>query len=404
MPVDKMRTMTLPHLDDAERRRRLAVRQAVAPAARVTDPMDAVRSVVTLHATEPPTVHLSIHARTDQVTVPEVESLLYEERSLVKQLAMRRTLFAGPRDLLPVLLGGSSARTAGNVRQQVIKDVESHGVTENGTAWVEAGFAAILDRLAGGEHLSAVQLREQLPQVQGTFQVSADKRYGGTFNVAPRLITALGATGAITRGRNGGHWRTSRPQWALTSSWLGDRPEQLPAPLAWAELVRRYLARFGPATETDVVWWLGATKSIVRAAFAAIGAEQVTLDGPETGWVLPGDTELTPELGEWVALLPVLDSTLMGWKQRDWYLPCEHVRYLFDTNGNGGTTVWHNGRVIGCWVQDDGARVRLVLREEVSSATREALEVEAARVTDFLAGTVISSVYKSALMKGEPLP
>lgn len=392
------------HLDDHERRRRLAVRHRVAPQARAADPMQAVRDVVALHATEPPTVHLALHARTQQLAVADVEALLYDERTLVKQLAMRRTLWAGPRDLLPVLLGSSSARVAATERARVIKDALAHGVTDDGEAWLEAAFAAVLGRLAGGEHLSAVELREQLPQIQGSFTVSADKKYGGTFNLGPRVLTALGATGAITRGRNAGHWRTSRPQWTTTRAWLGEHPEPLEPGAGWAELVRRYLDRFGPATENDVVWWLGATKGIVRAALTALAAEPVGLDGGSIGWVLPGDTELTPEPGEWVALLPVLDPTLMGWKERDWYLPAEHVRYLFDTNGNGGTTVWHNGRVIGCWVQDDTARVQVILRTDVSSEIDRALREEADRVSEFLAGTVISSVYKSALMKGEPLP
>ncbi len=395
-------------IDDAERRRRLAVRQHVAAGARTHEPMQAARDVVALHSTEPPTVHLALHARTRTLRVEDVEELLGTDPRLVKQLAMRRTLWAAPRDLLPALLGSSSARVAQTERARVVKDAEAHGVAEDGARWLEAAFAAVLDRLGEGEQLTAVQLREQLPELQGVFSVSRDKKYGGTFNLAPRVLTALGATGAITRGRNGGHWRTSRPQWAASSSWLGDVGEPLPAAAGWAELVRRYLDRFGPATEVDVVWWLGATKGIVRAALAAIGAEQVRLEGGDTGWVLAGDTGQTDDPGPWGALLPVLDPTTMGWKQRDWYLAPEHVPYLFDSNGNGGTTAWWNGRVVGCWVQDDDARVRVVLRdaetERVGARGMAALEAEAERVTEFLDGQVISSVYKSAQMKGARLP
>ena len=57
----------------------------------------------------------------------------------------------------------------------------------------------------------------------------------------------------------------------------------------------------------------------------------------------------------------------MGWKERDFYLDPEHTPYLFDTNGNGGTTAWWNGRIVGCWVQDDDAVVRVVLREDVGA-------------------------------------
>ena len=100
----------------------------------------------------------------------------------------------------------------------------------------------------------------------------------------------------------------------------------------------------------------------------------------------------------------MLDPTLMGWKERDFYLDPEHVPYLFDSNGNGGTTAWWNGRVVGCWVQDDAGVVRVVLREDVGAEAVRALETEAARLTAWLDGIRISSVYASLQMKSAMLP
>jgi hypothetical protein len=42
----------------------------------------------------------------------------------------------------------------------------------------------------------------------------------------------------------------------------------------------------------------------------------VRLDGGQVGYVLPDDLEATAEPEPWVALLPVLDATTMGWKDR----------------------------------------------------------------------------------------
>src|SRR5690242_21430640 len=86
---------------DDERRARLAVRHALAPGFRVGSPEAVTRAMTVLHATEPATVHLSCRARFDQCTVADVDRALYADRTLVKQLAMRRTLFVFPRDLLP---------------------------------------------------------------------------------------------------------------------------------------------------------------------------------------------------------------------------------------------------------------------------------------------------------------
>ena len=69
----------------------------------------------------------------------------------------------------------------------------------------------------------------------------------------------------------------------------------------------------------------------------------------------------TPE--PWVAVLPGLDPTTMGWKQRDWYLP-EAATESFDRAGNGGPTLWVDGRIVGVWAQTrDGEMPHPLLRE-----------------------------------------
>ncbi|MEZ5129560.1 MAG: crosslink repair DNA glycosylase YcaQ family protein [Micropruina glycogenica] len=94
----------------------------------------------------------------------------------------------------------------------------------------------------------------------------------------------------------------------------------------------------------------------------------------------------------------------MGWKQRDFYLDPALAPYLFDTNGNGGTSAWLNGRVVGCWVQDDDGRVVVLPATPLTKRHRNLLHDEADRLTTFLGATVITNVYKSRLMKGERLP
>jgi hypothetical protein len=188
------------------------------------------------------------------------------------------------------------------------------------------------------------------------------------------------------------------------SGWLGERPEPLDPHEGYAELVRRWLRTFGPGTETDIVWWLGATKTAVRRALADVGAVEVSLDGGGTGWVLADDGEPTDPEAPWAALLPVLDPTTMGWKQRDFYLHPDHTPYLFDTNGNAGSTAWWDGRVIGCWVQDEEGVVRVVLREDPGAEARAALDVEAQRLTTFLDGVRVNTVYASQQMRSALLP
>ena len=129
-------------------------------------------------------------------------------------------------------------------------------------------------------------------------------------------------------------------------------------------LVRAWLDRFGPATVDDIKWWTGWTLGHTRAALSALDVERVDLDGHE-GLVLAGDTE-SPPLEPFVTLLPGLDPTTMGWKERAWYLG-DHRSRIFDTNGNGGPTVWVDGRIVGGWAQRKTGEVVFQLLEDIGA-------------------------------------
>src|SRR3954470_7719891 len=133
---------------DVERRHRLARRHALAPGHRAADPEAATAAMTVLHATEAPSVYLSLWARVEGLTVADVDRALYVDRSLVKQLAMRRTLFVLPRDLLPAAWGSASARVAEVELRRMAKDVEKAGIATDGTAWVRDARDAVLGALA----------------------------------------------------------------------------------------------------------------------------------------------------------------------------------------------------------------------------------------------------------------
>jgi hypothetical protein len=382
------------HVSDDERRARIAVRHALAPAARADTPEAVTRAMTVLHATEPATVYLSCWARGDAIDAADVDRALYRDRTLVKQLAMRRTLFVFPRNLLPAVWPSASARVAGNERARMAKDVVTAGLAADGNEWLDRARGEVLAVLAGEPAgLTAAEIRRAVPMLGFKIQVRSGEVWS-----APRVLTHLGATADIVRGANTGGWHLSRPRWTVLRNWLGEVPEPWTAADGYRELVRRWLGTFGPGTEDDIVWWLGATKAVVRDALAVLEAVPVSLDGGGSGWLLPGDLDEPPDPGPWTALLPVLDPTTMGWKTRDFQLG-PHREHIFDRNGNGGATAWVDGRIVGCWVQDADGVVRVHLLEKVSAAARRSLDAEATRLTTWLGGFRVGSVYSSPAMK-----
>lgn len=385
------------HVTDRQRRARLGVRHALAPACFAGTPEAATAAMTVLHATEPATVYLSCWARVAVVRPADVDRALYHDRSLVKQLAMRRTLFVFPRDLLPAVWPSASARVAGNERAKLVKDVVRAGVARDGDDWLDRARAAVLDVLAGAPAgRQATEIRGAVPMIDVTMEIAtADPR------AASRVLTYLSASADIVRAANTGGWHTSRPRWTLMRDWLGDVPPSWDPADGYRELVRRWLYTFGPGTEDDLVWWFGSTRAVVRAALAGLDAVAVSLDHGGTGWLLPDDVDDVPEPGPWAALLPVLDATVMGWRHRDFYLG-PHRDEIFDRRGNAGTTAWVDGRVVGCWIQDAAGVVEVRLLEEVSAAARRALDAEAARLTAWLGGFRVPSVYASPAMRTAP--
>jgi winged helix DNA-binding protein len=387
-------------ITDEQRRARLARRHALAERAGSVE--EAVEAVTCLHATEAPTVYLSVVARSEAAR-EDIDRALYDDRSIVKQLAMRRTLFTFPRDVLPEVWGSASERVAQQLQARLAKEIEAHGIAKRGDVWLTRMSNTILRTLEERGPSTTAELREAIPPLARRLDLAPGKSYGANVPVAPRVIGTIAATGQILRGSNEGDWRTSRPRWTRTEEWLG-RPVEKSAPESgYRELVRRWLHSFGPGTEADLVWWLGATKAAVRRALADLDAVEVALsDG--IGHVLPDDVDDVPDPEPWAALLPVLDPATMGWKQRDFYLDPEDRPYLFDTNGNGGSTAWWCGRVVGCWVQDPDGVVVVVPRGDPGREALAALQVEAERLTKWLAGAKVSTVYASLQMKSATLP
>jgi hypothetical protein len=202
--------------------------------------------------------------------------------------------------------------------------------------------------------------------------------------VSTRVLFLLATEGRIVRARPLGAWTSGQYRWAPTEAWLGTALDRLDRRTASAEIVGRYLRAFGPVTRTDVRWWTGWTAKVTDQALEDVRAVEVRVDEGEA-YVPPDDGKPTPPIRErWVALLPGLDPTVMGWKERGWYLG-EHERTLFDRAGNAGPTVWVDGRVVGGWTQRKDGEVVFALLDHVDASGYRAIREACHRLESWLA-------------------
>ncbi|MCG5433454.1 winged helix DNA-binding domain-containing protein [Mycobacterium sp. MYCO198283] len=380
----------------AQRRARLGVRHFL------TRPLGATTDAVTsallgLHATDPATPYLTLWARIPGFTCADLDDALYHRRSVVKQLAMRRTLWVVPTGALADVLAGPGARVAEREWRKLAADIEKAGVTDDGDTWLRSAVDAAVRYVAVAGPSPAADIRAAVPELAGHYDPAPGKSYGGATPVAPRVLTVAAAQGRLVRGPNDGRWTTSRPRWAETAQWLGRVPATGSADDALAALVAGWLRAFGPATPADVTWWFGTTVTAARRALATVGAVEVDLHGTP-GVALPDDLDDEPEPEPWGALLPALDVTTMGWANRDWYLG-PHRPHVFDGNGNAGPTAWWNGAVAGGWCQDADGRVQLQLLDDIGADGQQTLHRHADELTAWLAGTRVNPRFPSPLSK-----
>lgn len=378
-----------------ERRARLGSRHALArPAASVEE---AAEALVGLHSSDPATVYLSARARVRGFVPADLEDALYERRVLVRMLGMRRTLFVVPLEVAATMDAACTKALAPRERRRLVGMLEDQGVARKGQGerWLRRVAAETFEALGRREQAAARELTKEVPDLGAKLVFGEGKTWGSTVGVSTRVLFLLATEGRIVRARPAGSWTSGQYRWARVETWLGSPLPKVEPADACADLLRRWLRAFGPGTSTDIRWWTGWTARLAKDTLRAVDAVEVGLpDG--AGYVLPGDVQTTEEAEPWVALLPSLDPTVMGWKDRAWYLG-DHGSELFDRNGNAGPTVWAHGRAVGGWVQRPDGEIVVALLETLDRATRERIDAERDRLCSWLGDVRFKARFQTPL-------
>jgi hypothetical protein len=154
---------------------------------------------------------------------------------------------------------------------------------------------------------------------------------------------------------------------------------------ARAEIVRRYLAAFGPASRKDIDAWSMMRQPQIRAALERL--EPLRRFRDENGRELldvPRAPLPDPETPAPVRFLPKWDNVLLSFADRTRVLPEEYRKQVISQGGDVKQTFLVDGLVAGIWDVEDG-HVVLKPFARLSGAVRSELEDEAAHLEAFLA-------------------
>jgi hypothetical protein len=324
---------------------------------------------VALHSSDPVSVFLSAMARMVHPSVEAVERALYTDRSLIRHHGMRRTLWVATPPVVRLMHAAATRDLIATERRRTRQLLAASGV-DDPEQWLAEAEQQVLADLREHGPSTAREIGQRGGVLRQRLQLAPGKAYAAVQSAHTRVLYILGFDGKMLRGQPSS-WINGAYRYVDAESWLPGGFGDLDPRQAAAELAGRWLQRFGPATTTDLQWWMGWTMSRTRQALADCGAVEAELDGG-AGWLAADDPPLNP-VEPWVAVLPGLDPTIMGWKQRDWYLPSTSVE-VFDTAGNGGPSLWVDGRVVGAWAQTRDGTIHTHYFERVAAARRREID------------------------------
>jgi Winged helix DNA-binding domain len=369
-------------IDTEERRARLAERHLLLPRTWTDDLPQIADDLVALHSTDPVSVFLSAMARMVHPSVQAVETALYIDRSLIRHHGMRRTLWVATPPVVRLFHAAATRDLLATERRRTCQLLAASGV-EDPERWLAEAEAQILADL--GEHgpSTAREVGQRSETLRQRLHLSPGKAYAAVQSAHTRVLYILGFDGKMLRGQPS-NWINGAYRYVDTESWLPGGLGDVDPRHAAAELANRWLLRFGPATTADLQWWMGWTMKRTKQALADCGAVEAELEDA-LGWLAADDPPVGP-VEPWVAVLPGLDPTIMGWKQRAWYLPSTSME-VFDSAGNGGPSIWVDGRVVGAWAQTKDGSIHTHYFERVPAARRREIDERIAQMKTWIGDT-----------------
>lgn len=326
-------------------------------------PVAVAERLLAIQAQDPRGARLAIRARTNGLTIADIDRELTERRSLLITWLNRGTLHLIRSQDYPLLQGLTTPPLTTTIARRLAQEGLEPGAAARGVAVIERA-------LAEEGPLGRTALRERLNR--------AGVPTAGQALV--HLLVRASIEGRIIRGPMAGREHA----YALVRDWLPDLAPLAAPPdrdVALTELARRYLAGHGPATAGDLARWAGLPLRDARAGLRGLsGRLREGSDGlvelAGSGPAHPAGAQAAPP-----RLLGAFEPLLMGWRSRADVLGTAEPKIVTGGIFRGFALV--GGRASAGW-RINGRRIEIEPFGQLDEEAAAALELDAADVRRFL--------------------
>lgn len=357
--------MAKPGIDAARLPRLRAATQLLHRPVSAKDPAEIARSIAGAQAQDVYAGPLTFRSRSRTLAATDVTRARTEERSLLRTWVMRTTIHLIPTDdggwWLPLYEPG--------IERWSRRRLEQLGLP---TTKQDKALRVAAKALADEGPLTRSEVRERIEAA------------GVALNTQTGMHIALTAvvSGIACLGPDKGKSTCL----IRRKDWL-DKPPPFDRGKSLAELARRYLRAFAPATDRDFAYWSGLPLRDVRAGLESISGEiQEVRVGEDTMLAPRGALPRLPAAGQ-VRMLGNFDTYLLGWKDRTFSVTGEHATHVKE--GGGGwirPVIVEDGIVVGGWRSArKGSRLEITLNLPKSERERlkKKLDAEIADIARF---------------------
>lgn len=305
------------------------------------DALVAARTLIGAQAQVHSAAILQLRARSEAgAGEVDIDRALYQDRSLVKLWAQRSTLHLMPSDDLPMILG---------LRREHVPGYQNWYAKEGlSREQVETLVAAVVQTLEQGAHSRMDLSRRLVPTLGEWARPMLEHSWGGII----KLACALGHVchGPAEKGDGEG---AREALFVHLGQWLGRSLDIPDGRAAMADLARRYLAVYGPATPADFKKFVGFYAGPAQQAFADLGEEivPVMLAGRKAYVLerdLPALLAAQPAEGQ-MTVLGLFDPYLLAHADTGQYLDDRFRPAIYRVAGWISPVILRQGRVVATW-------------------------------------------------------